>query len=119
MSNELDNKLVKQKNGFLLIANAQDLGDHIGLAGLLTDDLKLWCMNAYHYKGVEICDAVLQSLMAAEQRMKKLVKLRAVNEVRKIFTALRARFSKAHQCWERKEDYCFQGECAPAGWKIV
>jgi hypothetical protein len=108
--------LVAQKDVVYRKANTANVATLMVAYGLLAEYLIAWCRAEYHYKGREICDLMLQTIEHHNWRGDNKT---AAAEIKPKVTALRARYSKAEECWKGGEDYCFDGQCAPADWVRV
>lgn len=79
----------------------------------LEECVRSWCRADYHYKGAEIAEIALRSLAERQWRGTNIA---SASELHKRFEALRVVFRQAEAHWKAGEDYCFEGQCAPADW---
>ena len=73
--------------------------------------VRSWCREDYHYKGAEIAEVALRTIEGRQWRGPHVA---SAAELRKRFEALRVTFRKVEGYWKAGEDYCFEGQCAPA-----
>jgi hypothetical protein len=105
--------LIETKNGLWRQANTPRIPALLSCVIQLEECVRSWCRENYHYKGAEIAELAIRTI---DERQWRGPNLASASELRKRFEALRVVFRQAEAHWKAGEDYCFEGQCAPADW---